>query len=144
MLLRHAWYGLNQAFRRRLAGLDLTPDQFTVLRTLWEHPGVSQKSLATLMASDPNTIASLVERMERTGLVERKRRPLDRRVFSLRLRPEGRRKYKAGRVIASNLQAEVLQAFTDTEQEWFLDRLATIAQACQAASHSHPVGKIEA
>ena len=32
-LLRRSWYGLNQAFRRRIAHLDLTPDQFTVLRT---------------------------------------------------------------------------------------------------------------
>ncbi len=34
VLLRRAWYGLNQAFRRRIAGMGLTPDQFTVIRTL--------------------------------------------------------------------------------------------------------------
>src|SRR5437763_4678292 len=70
-LLRRAWYGLNQGFRRRTAHLKLTPDQFTVLRTLLENPGITQRQLSHLMASDPNTIASLLERMEKAGLLER-------------------------------------------------------------------------
>ena len=65
VLLRRAWYGLNQAFRRRIAGMGLTPDQFTVIRTLLEAEpdGLTQKALANAMSSDPNTIASLLERM---------------------------------------------------------------------------------
>ena len=35
-LLRRAWYSLNQAFRRRIAHLDITPNQFTILRWLLE------------------------------------------------------------------------------------------------------------
>src|SRR5687767_15369426 len=70
-LLRRAWYGLNQAFRRRIAHLGLTPDQFTALRTLLEHKDISQRQLTTLMSSDPNTVAALLERMERNGLIER-------------------------------------------------------------------------
>src|SRR5262245_3477920 len=57
-LLRRAWYGLNQAFRRRIAALGLTPDQFTVLRTLLESGGITQSELTHAMTSDPNTVAS--------------------------------------------------------------------------------------
>ena len=64
-LLRRAWYGLNQAFRRRIAPLGLTPDQFTVLRTLLESGGITQSELTHLMSSDPNTVASLLARMRR-------------------------------------------------------------------------------
>ena len=48
ILLRHAWYGLNQAFRRRISKMDLTPDQFTVIRTLLEAEpeSLTQKALA--------------------------------------------------------------------------------------------------
>ena len=60
MLLRRAWYGLNQAFRRRIAHLKLTPDQFTVMRTLLEHDGISQRELTTLMSSDPNTVTPII------------------------------------------------------------------------------------
>src|SRR6266436_8729823 len=59
-LLRRAWYGLNQAFRRRITHLGITPDQFTVMRTLLEGEGISQRRLTELMSSDPNTVASLL------------------------------------------------------------------------------------
>src|SRR5439155_16296318 len=80
-LLRRAWYGLNQAFRRRIAHLGVTPDQFTVMRTLLEADarGLSQRELTHLISSDPNTVASLLERMEAAGLIERKRNEKDRR-----------------------------------------------------------------
>src|SRR6266567_1846322 len=97
LLLRRAWYGMNQAFRRRLAHLSLTPDQFTVMRTLLENEGITQRELTELMSSDPNTVAALLERMEQAGLVERQAHEKDRRANRLRLKPLGRRKYEAAR-----------------------------------------------
>src|SRR5438477_12843870 len=97
LLLRRAWYGLNQAFRRRIAHLGITPDQFTVMRTLLEHSGVTQRELTRLMSSDPNTVASLLERMEMAGLVERQAHEKDRRAHRLRLKGSGRRKYEEAR-----------------------------------------------
>src|ERR1700733_13744908 len=73
-LLRRCWFNLNQTFRRRITHLGVTPDQFTVMRTLLEgnSKGLTQRELTELMSSDPNTIASMLERMETIGLVERK------------------------------------------------------------------------
>src|ERR1051326_5034856 len=79
ILLRHAWYGLNQAFRRRISHLGITPDQFTVMRTLLEAGGITQSELTGQMSSDPNTVASLLERMEKSGLLERHPHQTDRR-----------------------------------------------------------------
>ena len=86
-LLRRAWYGLNQAFRRRIAHLEITPDQFTVMRTLLEGDplGLTQRELTQLMTSDPNTVASLLQRMEESGLVERKAHEKDRRAHRIKL-----------------------------------------------------------
>ncbi len=66
LLLRRAWYGLNQAFRRQISHAGATPDQFTVLRTLSEGDpdGLTQSELTRSMSSDPNTVASLLKRME--------------------------------------------------------------------------------
>src|SRR2546425_6991868 len=88
-LLRQAWYGMNQAFRRRIAHLGVTPDQFTVMRTLLENEGATQRELTELMSSDPNTVAALLERMEQAGLVERQAHEKDRRANRLRLRRSG-------------------------------------------------------
>src|SRR5438105_1555571 len=59
LLLRRAWYGLNRACRRRIAHLGVTPDQFTVMRTLLEREGITQRELAHAMSSDAYTVASL-------------------------------------------------------------------------------------
>src|SRR5437899_1599122 len=125
VLLRRAWYSLNQAFRRRILPLGLTPDQFTVLRTLLENPGISQRKLAELMSSDPNTVAALVERMQKSGLVERQTHQKDRRANSLRLKSLGKRKYEAARQVAVKLQTEILRTLPQQAREPFLKNLGT-------------------
>src|SRR6184192_187058 len=105
-LLRRAWYGLNQAFRRRIAHLGITPDQFTVMRTLLESGGITQSELTEQMSSDPNTVASLLERMEKSGLLERRAHEKDRRAHRLYLKVEGKRKYQKAREAAIALQTE--------------------------------------
>jgi len=134
-LLRRAWYGLNQAFRRRIAHLGITPDQFTVLRTLLEGDphGLTQRELTQLMTSDPNTVASLLERMESAGLLERKPHEKDRRAHRIRLRGDGKKRYEAARAIALGLQSEVLSVLPEGGREQFLGNLAVVADACRAA-----------
>ena len=138
LLLRRAWYGLNQAFRRRIAHLGVTPDQFTVMRTLLENEGITQRRLTELMSSDPNTVASLLERMETAGLVERQAHAKDRRAHWLRLKPRGKRKYEAAREIAVAMQAEVLSALSENEREGFLEQLEKVADACRVAAEQSP------
>lgn len=140
-LLRHAWYGLNQAFRRRIAHLDLTPDQFTVLRWLIESDpqGVTQRQLADLMSSDPNTVTSVLNRMEQAGMIERKPHESDRRAKRVRITRRGRGIYEKARDIAVDLQGQVLTALPLDRREPFLHELQLVAEACrQAAEKSTP------
>lgn len=134
ILLRHAWYGLNQAFRRRIAHVGLTPDQYTVMRNLaeGERKGLTQSRLTELMGSDPNTIAALIERMETSGLVECRPHEHDRRAKRIRLRPLARRKYGQLRDIALELQNEILQVLPESRRESFLAELGAVAATCQA------------
>jgi DNA-binding MarR family transcriptional regulator len=138
LLLRRAWYGLNQAFRRRIAHLEITPDQFTVMRTLLENEGVTQRELTHLMSSDPNTIASLLDRMERAGLVQRQSHEKDRRARRLSLKRAGRIKYEEARQIAIHLQIEVLNILAPELRDAFLKNLDAVADACQLAVQGSP------
>lgn len=139
-LLRRAWYSLNQAFRRRLAHLGITPDQFTVLRTLLEGDarGLTQRELTQAMSSDPNTVASLLQRMENAGLAERHPHETDKRAHRIRLLPEGQAKYETARALAVELQGEVLAVVPDAQRETFLENLAAVADACRAAAEQSP------
>jgi len=59
-----------------MAHLDITPDQFTVMRTLLEKRWYYPTGTTHLMSSDPNTVASLLERMESAGLLSANRMKL--------------------------------------------------------------------
>jgi len=82
---------MNQAFRQRLAPLNITPDQFTILRWLAEgdKQGLTQSQITELMASDPNTITATVRRMEAAGLLERLPHESDGRAKRVLLKPLG-------------------------------------------------------
>jgi DNA-binding MarR family transcriptional regulator len=136
LLLRRAWYGLNQAFRRRILHLRVTPDQFTVMRTLIEAEpkGLTQRQMAEMISSDPNTIASLLERMESSGLIERSKDTVDRRARRIQLLPHGRKTYKAARAVALDLQTDVLKSLPEADRERFLENLTAIADACNRAA----------
>jgi len=132
ILLRRAWYGLNQTFRRRIAHTGVTPDQFTALRTLTEGgaEGLIQSVLTRRMASDPNTIASLVERLHRAGWIVRRPHERDRRAHRLLLTPAGRKKYQQVRRLAVQLQTEVLSVLPPPRREEFLEALGQIGDFC--------------
>jgi DNA-binding MarR family transcriptional regulator len=118
----------------------VTPDQFTVMRTLLEGEvaGLTQRDLTKAMSSDPNTVASLLERMAAAGWVERRPHEGDRRAYRIRLLPAGRALYDECRALAIVLQAEVLSVLPAEEREPFLEQLDLVAVACRAAADSSP------
>lgn len=136
VLLRRAWYGLNQAFRQRVHFLKITPDQFSILRWLSEGDpqGLTQRTITDLMASDPNTITSTLARMETNGLIERRPHETDRRAHRVRLMPKGRRTFEKARKVAMELQTGILESLSEDERARFLDFMEIIADACAAAT----------
>ena len=132
VLLRRAWYGLNQAFRRRCMVLGITPDQFTALRTLLEGDakGMTQKQLVEAMSSDPNTITSLLNRMEQNGWLTRNSHELDRRAHRLVVTVKGRHIYNKAKTIADALQKEIIEVLPSSRRQEFLDDLAMLAEQC--------------
>ena len=140
LLLRRAWFSLNQAFRRRVAHLKITPDQFTVMRTLLEAEptGLTQRQLTQQMSSDPNTVASLLRRMEAAQLIRREPHEKDRRAHRIHLLASGRKKYEAARDEAIRLQSEVLTVLAEGSREQFLEDLNRIADACRTVAERSP------
>ena len=136
LLLRRAWYGLNQAFRRQISHAGATPDQFTALRTLNEGDsvGLTQSELTRAMSSDPNTVASLLERMENNGWIHRKPHETDGRAKRILLLPPGEKKYIELRDCAVDLQGDILMTLPEEQRSTFLEELAKVADACHDAA----------
>jgi DNA-binding MarR family transcriptional regulator len=140
VLLRRAWYGLNQTFRQRIAHLGLTPDQYIILRWLTEGDpqGLTQRTLTDLMASDPNTITSTLTRMEKSGLISRKPHEHDKRANRVKAQPAGRRAFEKARKVAMALQEQILAILPASRRDKFLDELEEIANACGTVLEKAP------
>lgn len=72
------------------AGLDLSPEQWTVLIYLSEQDGVSQQALCNATYKDKPSMTRLIDSMELTGWVSREKNLRDRRSNIINLTPLGR------------------------------------------------------
>lgn len=73
------------------AELGLTPGQPKVLEYLLEHDGACARAICQEFAIDKSTMASILPRMEKAGLVRREANEADRRTSSIWLTEKGRR-----------------------------------------------------
>ncbi len=64
---------------RALAPHGIHPGQDQLLIATWNNPGMRQSDLARELGVEPPTITRMVMRLERSGLVERRRDPADAR-----------------------------------------------------------------
>ena len=78
---------LRVAGDRRARAHGMTRAQWVILWQLERQPGLSQKELAEIMDVEPITVARLVDRLAKRGMVERRDDPSDRRIWRLHLLP---------------------------------------------------------
>ncbi|HSR00702.1 MAG TPA: MarR family transcriptional regulator [Sphingomicrobium sp.] len=76
-------HALRKAFDRRAVGLGVTRAQWKVLFRLERQPGLRQIELSDMLDIEPITLSRIIDRLEESGLVERKADPLDRRAWRL-------------------------------------------------------------
>lgn len=89
-LIRRAQQAHVAAWQREVSA-EVTSVQFGVLNVLAGAPGSSQQHLVEVLDLDRSTIADIVARLERRGLIERVRHETDRRRNVLHLTDLGRR-----------------------------------------------------
>ena len=97
-----------------------------LLIRLLEQDGLTQIALARLQRVEAPTLCRMVDRLERDGLVERRRHPEDRRAICLYLTQAGRRAARRGRKTAADIEDNLFGILDDDEREQLaamLDRL---------------------
>jgi MarR family 2-MHQ and catechol resistance regulon transcriptional repressor len=72
-----------------LRGLGLTVSQFGVLEALYHLGPLCQQELAGKLLKSGGNLTTVVDNLEARGLVERRRRPQDRRFVQVALTPRG-------------------------------------------------------
>jgi DNA-binding MarR family transcriptional regulator len=74
----------------RLAQLGLHPGQEVILMHLWREDGQSQKQLAARLGVQPPTVTKMLQRLESSGIVERRASNTDGRSVNAFLTRRGR------------------------------------------------------
>src|SRR5919201_5072604 len=121
--LTRAASSLDARLAPRLADVGLSPTQLGVLEALLHLGALGQRTLGAKLLSSGGNITTVVDNLERRGLVRRERRDDDRRHVTVHLTPEGRR--LISKVFPAHVRA-IVQAFsalTPAEQDT-LGRLA--------------------
>ncbi|MEE4599355.1 MarR family transcriptional regulator [Streptomyces sp. DSM 41524] len=110
---------------------ETTSPQFAVVNALIEKPEIDQRTLSEHVHLDRSTIADLVARLARRGLLERVRDPNDGRRNVLRLTEEGVRLHRKLVTRTSRMNRVFLSPLDETERETLLRLLARVADAAE-------------
>lgn len=96
---------LNRQLMLRAHGSDGPhPGQGACLRILARHDGIAQRELADLLHVSPPTITSMLQRMERAGMVVRRVDDADQRMTRVHISAEGLRLEAGFRdILAANM-----------------------------------------
>lgn len=81
---------LSQAYHPLLSEHGLTYPQYLVLLVLWEKDGQPVNDIAKRLYLETNTVTPLLQRMEKSGILTRKKGEEDARQMIVSLTPEGR------------------------------------------------------
>ncbi len=76
--------------REEIDQYELTPPQFALLGFLWQADGLTQTELSEKGQIDRTTLGGLIDRLEKNGLVQRRKHPQDRRAYKIYLTGHGR------------------------------------------------------
>ena len=93
----------------RLNGLEMTPEQWTVMIYLWEKDGVTQQELCNATFKDKPSMTRLIDNMERQHLVVRISDKKDRRNNLIHLTKTGKDIEPQARMVVGKTLKEALQ-----------------------------------
>jgi len=106
---------VHRYYESNLSQYGITPSQFYVLSAVWEKDGVKFKDLAKSLDMDGSTLTSILDRMERLDLVERRNDPEDRRSLLVFLKEKAKQKSAEITFLAEKLDQEIKERFPDKE-----------------------------
>jgi DNA-binding MarR family transcriptional regulator len=133
-LLHRAGQCAGDVFFAEMKDGDLTPRQLAVLITVAYNEGVSQTGLVERTGIDRSTLADIVRRMQRKGLLQRRRTKEDARAYAVKLTEEGRRVLRTAEPLARKVDERVLNVLPGKHREQFIDELQAIVETLQKLS----------
>ena len=121
---------ITSRYRRGLDELGITYSQYVVLLVLWEEGATPMATLCEQLHLDSGTLSPLLKRLERQGLVIRRRRVEDERAVVVSTTAAGEALY--GRAAAVQADVERATGLSGPELAAMRDDLTALAERLRA------------
>ena len=101
------------------AGLKITLVQAGTLFLLQEKNGRAMSELGQLLSLDNSTVTGLIDRLEKSGFVQRKANPKDRRMSLIHITRQGIKEVNKAKTVINQVNDEIKADFSKQEIEAF-------------------------
>ncbi len=125
-LLHRASQRADEIFAKEVDQADLTPRQFAVLLGVAQSDDPSQTDLVEATGIDRSTIAEMVRRMARKGLLQRRRSRQDARAYIVGLSDAGRAALKSARPKAARADTTLLKRLSAEQRKALIEALQIV------------------
>lgn len=125
-LLGKAVQRASQISKSKLEPYGVTPVQFALLNQLWKKDGQFSYELGKSLLLDSATITGIIDRLEQSGLIERRTDPNDRRNRLIYLTEKGKELEVPLIKQMDEMNQEVLSGLDDEEIQRFKQILFNI------------------
>lgn len=120
------FYQIEQAMRQSIrythrifadAGIDLTKDQWLVLKKVHDEDGVAPLEIAKVLGKEAASMTRMLDILERKQLLKREQNPTDRRSSLVFCTQEGKEVYTRVLPLVKNIRAQAVKGMTAEELE---------------------------
>jgi DNA-binding MarR family transcriptional regulator len=130
-LLHRAGQCADELFASNMAPSDLTPRQFAVMKAVAKSTDASQTALVEQTGIDRSTLADIVRRLIRKGLLQRRRTAHDARMYAVRLTAQGIEELKRAEPAARSTEERLLSALPSSQRTAMIDALSRIVSTIE-------------
>lgn len=138
-LIRRAQQIAVAIFIDECARQGLTPVQYASLAEIARQPGIDATDLAGRTALDRSTLGTVLDKLERKGLIQRNVSPRDRRSKVLTITAAGATLLAAAEPNVRATQQKILAPLSENEAATFISLLTKLVTLNNEASRA-PVG----
>src|SRR5690554_1090549 len=126
------WYKLSRELKVHMdtkLAPSITESQLVVLEYLISHDQVKPSDLVQYLVTTPAAITTILDRMEKSGLIMRERDEGDRRIVWLRVTDKGASEGKRGMAIRDEFLEEYLNRISSHNQQLLIYLLKKITNS---------------
>jgi DNA-binding MarR family transcriptional regulator len=128
-LLRRVDQCATQLYSDETSDNDLTLRQLAIMTAISREENLSQTDLVTITGIDRSTVAGIVSRLIRKGLLERRRSPVDGRAYCVRLSKRGIKAVAGADRLYTRIEKKLLSGVPAAEANQFVSTLKSILSA---------------